>query len=280
MIRTDGRDSSTPEERQPLLESARVCEMIVEANPADTGALETLKEIYTKLGDREKLARVVSALAVLPGVRSSVRVAGTKTEEPSDVPAEPILAPVRAVPPTERRLARLGDRLIAEGLITPEQLAQALAAQKGTRDKLGTILVRLGFLAGGPPPRLSVSPAQRALDHADSARHRSGGAAPGSRAARGKAGRPADQANRQHAHTRHGGSDQRAGPRRRRIHDEPADPARGRVRGRHSQGHRPPLQHAGRERRRHDVGARGAPRPTSRSSRAPRSSSPRPTSSS
>ena len=43
-------------------------------------------------------------------------------------------------------MARLGDRLIAEGLITREQLAQALAVQKGTRDKVGTILVRLGLL--------------------------------------------------------------------------------------------------------------------------------------
>src|SRR5215470_4411909 len=124
--------------------------MIVEANPADTGALETLKEIYTKLGDRERLARVVAALAVLPGVRSSVGVAGTKSEETGEVPAEPAPAPVRAVPPAERRLARLGDRLIAEGLITAEHLAQALAAQKGTRDKLGTILVRLGILAEEP----------------------------------------------------------------------------------------------------------------------------------
>ena len=40
----------------------------------------------------------------------------------------------------------MGDRLIAEGLITREQLAQALGAQKGTRDKVGTILVRLGLL--------------------------------------------------------------------------------------------------------------------------------------
>ena len=146
MIRTEGRDPSAPEERQSLLESARLCEMIVEANPADTGALETLKEIYTKLGDREKLARVVAALAVLPGVRSSVGVAVAKSEETNDAPPEPAPAPARAVAPAERRLARLGDRLIAEGLITAEQLAQALAAQKGTRDKLGTILVRLGIL--------------------------------------------------------------------------------------------------------------------------------------
>ena len=45
VIQTDDRDAFAPEERHSLLESARLCEMIVEANPADTGALETLKEI-------------------------------------------------------------------------------------------------------------------------------------------------------------------------------------------------------------------------------------------
>ena len=90
MIQTDGRDAFAPEERHSLLESARLCEMIVEANPADTGALETLKETYTKLGDRDKLMRVVSALAVLSGVRASVGVAASsKADEVDDVPAEP-----------------------------------------------------------------------------------------------------------------------------------------------------------------------------------------------
>jgi len=41
---------------------------------------------------------------------------------------------------------RLGDRLVAEGLITGEQLQRALAAQKGTRDKLGSLLVRMNLL--------------------------------------------------------------------------------------------------------------------------------------
>jgi type IV pilus assembly protein PilB len=41
---------------------------------------------------------------------------------------------------------RLGDLLVAEGLITPEQLARALAEQKGTTEKLGGVLVRLGLL--------------------------------------------------------------------------------------------------------------------------------------
>src|SRR6266446_6268424 len=57
------------EERQSLAESARLCEMIVEANPSDTGALETLKEIYTKLGDRERLGQVVGRRASLAGGR-------------------------------------------------------------------------------------------------------------------------------------------------------------------------------------------------------------------
>ena len=87
MIQTDGRDAFAPEERHSLLESARLCEMIVEANPADTGALETLKETYTKLGDRDKLMRVVAALAVLSGVRASVGVAASKADEVDDVPA-------------------------------------------------------------------------------------------------------------------------------------------------------------------------------------------------
>jgi type IV pilus assembly protein PilB len=58
--------------------------------------------------------------------------------------------PPRAAAPADRRPAalwRLGDRLVADGLITTEQLQRALATQKGTRDKLGGILVRMGFLS-------------------------------------------------------------------------------------------------------------------------------------
>jgi type IV pilus assembly protein PilB len=122
-------------ERQSLGESARLCEMIVEANPSDTGALETLKEIYTKLGDRERLGQIVTRLAGLTGSRPL-----------ASGPAVPA-RPTTLSPAPERRTTamwRLGDRLVGEGLITPEQLQRALAAQKGTRDKLGGILVRMG----------------------------------------------------------------------------------------------------------------------------------------
>jgi type IV pilus assembly protein PilB len=41
---------------------------------------------------------------------------------------------------------RLGDLLVAEGLVTEAQLRQALGEQKGKTDKLGTILVSMGFI--------------------------------------------------------------------------------------------------------------------------------------
>src|SRR5574341_28421 len=41
---------------------------------------------------------------------------------------------------------RLGDLLVADGLLAREQLQKALAEQKGSTEKLGSILIRLGFI--------------------------------------------------------------------------------------------------------------------------------------
>src|SRR5205809_6097039 len=41
---------------------------------------------------------------------------------------------------------RLGDLLVADGLLTQEQLQKALVEQKGSTEKLGSILIRLGFI--------------------------------------------------------------------------------------------------------------------------------------
>jgi len=46
----------------------------------------------------------------------------------------------------QQMVRRLGDLLVAEGLITDVQLRQALSDQKGKTDKLGTVLVGLGFI--------------------------------------------------------------------------------------------------------------------------------------
>src|SRR5215467_16257129 len=119
-----GKPSFSDEERYSLVESARLCEMIVEANPSDTGALETLKEIYTKLGDRERLGQVVARLAGLAAGRPLASGVATGPRPVSPGPGgtdKP--APKSASP--ERRpgaMGRLGDRLVTEGLITADQL--------------------------------------------------------------------------------------------------------------------------------------------------------------
>jgi type IV pilus assembly protein PilB len=179
MAQIENRTSLSPEEKRSLSESARLCEMIVEANPSDTGALETLKEIYTKLGDRENLSRVVARLAGTVGGRPSASVIpdahpvsasspipaadisfGSPAGDNGDVrggggrrgttPSTPISAtPSLSTSMSERRqgsMSRLGDRLVAEKLISTDQLQKALAEQKGSAEKLGTILVRLNFI--------------------------------------------------------------------------------------------------------------------------------------
>jgi type IV pilus assembly protein PilB len=168
MAQIENKTSLSSEEKRSLAESARLCEMIVEANPSDTGALETLKEIYTKLGDRENLARVVARLAGTVGGRPSASVAPAHEPMPAPAPSrslsademEALAASIETAPapslgkrggasPAERRqgsLSRLGDRLVAEKLISTDQLQRALAEQKGSADKLGTILVRLNFI--------------------------------------------------------------------------------------------------------------------------------------
>ncbi len=41
---------------------------------------------------------------------------------------------------------RLGDLLVADGLLTPAQLQKALGEQKGSTEKLGSVLIKLGFI--------------------------------------------------------------------------------------------------------------------------------------
>src|SRR3989337_4590184 len=52
-------------------------------------------------------------------------------------------APPKA--PTKRKL--LGERLIEAGLVTPDQLDLALREQKRTGERIGEILINLGFVA-------------------------------------------------------------------------------------------------------------------------------------
>src|SRR2546426_1153422 len=153
----------TPAQRRELGQTAEVFEMITEANPADVSALEALAEIYVKLGEREKLASVTARLV---RARRNPTAATATATAPSPAPAPPTPAPtavrtaspaskVPAKPPVKpvavrseprARLMPLGDLLVAGGLITRDQLAQALRKQKGSTEKLGSILVRMHFI--------------------------------------------------------------------------------------------------------------------------------------
>src|SRR3989442_256268 len=180
-----------PDERRELAETAAVFEMIAEANPADRSALEALSEIYAKLGDKEKLARVTARLGAAQArpVRAPTPPASAPKIHPAREPASPPGAPRpfparevappgaprpfparEAVPPPKSypardtrpsqraapksraqeagesqgaRLQPLGDLLVSSGLITRAQLEQALRMQRTSKEKLGSILVRL-----------------------------------------------------------------------------------------------------------------------------------------
>ena len=57
---------------------------------------------------------------------------------------------------------RLGDLLVKEKVITSEQLEQATKVQKETNCRLGSALVKLGFLYGRGRHQLSLPPVRRA----------------------------------------------------------------------------------------------------------------------
>ena len=50
-------------------------------------------------------------------------------------------------PPSAPKLTRLGDLLVAGGLISPKQLEEALSYQKAKGGRLGICLIKLGYLS-------------------------------------------------------------------------------------------------------------------------------------
>ncbi len=147
-----------------LERTATVLKSILGANPLDVGALEGLRDIYTQLGARAELASVVARLASISGrsqhgggrhengVNATEANGGTNggahggTKGGATAPAtlaSPRMVFPEPAPTRKRRSAPLGDLLIADGLITQEQLHQALSEHKKTKEKLGVILIRL-----------------------------------------------------------------------------------------------------------------------------------------
>ena len=146
-----------PDEERELRETAQVFETVLQANADDVPALEALREVYTRLGEVEKLVEIVDRIAAIAtGERRPVPVRFSAPPPPPAPPppfgqsAGPGLArrpwlPLRGRPARPGR-ARLGDLLVAEAIITPQQLHDAVREQRRSRERLGAVLARRGLV--------------------------------------------------------------------------------------------------------------------------------------
>jgi len=217
-VRSGSGPRNAPEERE-LRDSAEMFEAALAENPADLTVLEALREIYTRLGDIERLmetaeriervdpdqgasdgrrpravvradpapaapaapappvapapvTRVAPAAPVVPRhapPTPSIKPAPSIAAAPSITPAPPFIpspsTPVRlagtpgiletvgsgksgSVPLSRKRpsRARLGELLVAEGVISQEQLHEALREHRRSKERLGAVLARRGLV--------------------------------------------------------------------------------------------------------------------------------------
>ncbi len=217
--------SNTPEEAE-LRYSAEIFEAALAQNPADLTVLEALREIYTRLGDIERLMHTAERIEHIDPNQGAVGGRGrsgtpappaTRTQTPPPIASPPSIAPAApiappppvsrssappahtthikpapAVPPapappppiarppsTQVRIAgatpsaapvlgsmatgktgaaaaatarkratraRLGELLVAEGVISQEQLHDALREHRRSKERLGAVLARRGLV--------------------------------------------------------------------------------------------------------------------------------------
>jgi type IV pilus assembly protein PilB len=179
---------------------------VLEAGGLDEPTLESLREIYERLGDESRLTQTLERLAEVtappdvepppepvvaspappavphapprgaPGAPPSAAPRATPSAVPSSPRSLPSSAPASrpavAMPspgrvaaaaattmvargdsmvaargrPVKRR-ERLGDVLVAEGLISPGQLHDALREHRRSKERLGNVLTRRGFVS-------------------------------------------------------------------------------------------------------------------------------------
>jgi type IV pilus assembly protein PilB len=196
----------SPEELRELVATAAVFESVIEAGGLDVPTLESLREIYERLGDAPRLAQTLDRLeavmappvvdAPAPAVPAPAdwRDAATYLPPPTVSPEVPLPPPRRAPSPPPpaaapprtkasperpsrprvampaaarqglpspasdpvgtpsrsrpaRRRGRLGDLLVAEGLLSPSQLLDALREHRRSKERLGTVLTRRGLVS-------------------------------------------------------------------------------------------------------------------------------------
>jgi type IV pilus assembly protein PilB len=174
-----------------------VFESVLEAGGLDEPTLESLREIYERLGDQPRLTLTLERLAsvteppVAPVVPPRAAVPAPVYEAPPPSPPPAARPPAPSPPPRSvpampgpggtgpgvaipaaaradaapsaagaragfmtaargrpvRRRERLGDLLVAEGLISPGQLHDALREHRRSKERLGNVLTRRGFVS-------------------------------------------------------------------------------------------------------------------------------------
>jgi type IV pilus assembly protein PilB len=133
----------TAEERRELAATASVFELIVEANPADVGALENLIEIYTRLGDD----------AQLTGATSRIKAVVPSWTPPASPPAVPVSAPAGGAPLRLESAAAAARResIAAAGVAAPPREPTVIRRETVTGGN------------GAPvPPRVEVAASREA----------------------------------------------------------------------------------------------------------------------
>ncbi len=116
-------------------------QMVLEFSCLEFGSLPSPKRASTPLGSEEAPAAESSPFELLPSPPLPPDI-GTASAAVGMV--GPPVVPLGQ----QGDRVRLGDLLVSIGLLTQEQLAQALAAQKQSakKERLGIILQRLGFV--------------------------------------------------------------------------------------------------------------------------------------
>jgi type IV pilus assembly protein PilB len=177
----EGRPSQ--DEQRELRATAAVFESVLEAGGLDGPTLESLREIYARLDDRLRLAETDARLAALARRAEPLTSAARPEDDepavyippPDDLPLSSpgVDRRLDGPPPgggfggrlfsppsgdamtleasgrarSARRRSRLGDVLVAEGLISSDQLHDALREQRRSKDRLGRVLTRRGLVS-------------------------------------------------------------------------------------------------------------------------------------
>jgi hypothetical protein len=81
------------------------------------------------------------------GLRRAIEQRHTERARPEEPAAAPVEAPVAAPAPVSQGPRLLGELLVAQGLLTPQQLEWALAEQAESERLLGEVIVQNGLVS-------------------------------------------------------------------------------------------------------------------------------------